>query len=72
MTWLWSVLADFVLNRLWGAWKEWRARKQGRQDAEREALRDTQERMEKGRDRLREHDSLDPDERLRRNDQRWK
>ena len=49
----------------------WRLRRMARKEVEHEQFRDTQERLEKGRDRVRDGRNLDPDERVRRNDGRW-
>lgn len=60
-----AVIAGFAFAFLHG-------RAQGRTDAAQEALQDEHERMEAGRDAVRDgRDAGTPDERLRRNDGRW-
>ena len=49
----------------------WRGKKKGAQDTRREAVEDAHERVEQGRDHLRDNRDDDPDERLRRNDGKW-
>lgn len=71
MTWLWSTLVHFFLDRIWSVWKEWQAERRGKREAEREALEDEKRRLEKGRKALRDADGVSPDEQLRRNDGRW-
>lgn len=59
-----AILAILAARAMW--------RREGRRDAERDALEDTYERIEKGRDAVRDgRDAGDPVERLRRNDGRW-
>ena len=55
-----------------GVWAA--ARREGRQAAENEALRDSAERLERGRDAVADIDDTDADallEQLRKNDGRW-
>ena len=47
-------------------------RSQGRSEAEQEAQDETQRRVEKGRKAVRDGRGDDPDERLRRNDGKWR
>jgi hypothetical protein len=60
-----SVIGALVFNRRKG-------RKEGHERAQTEALKDAQERMERGRDAVsRGRDGGSPADRLRRNDGQW-
>ncbi len=64
-----GAVGGVVLGRLWGHAEGKRA---GKREAERDALEGTLERMERGRDAVRDgRDAGDPVERLRRNDGAW-
>lgn len=65
--WIVGIGAALVLGvaLVWQAWSRgYEARKDDEND-------ETLDRLGKGRDRLRDHDGLSPDERLRRNDGDW-
>ncbi len=72
LIWLVAVLGavgGVVLRRIWGRVEGKRA---GKREAERDALEDTIERVQRGRDAVRDgRDAGDPAQRLRRNDGAW-
>jgi len=49
----------------------WGQKRKGKEELRNENLRNTQERLQEGRDHLRANRDDDPDERVRRNDGRW-
>lgn len=64
-----GAVGGVVLGRVWGRAEGERV---GKQEAERDAMEDKSERVERGRDAVREgRDAGDPADRLRRNDGRW-
>jgi len=67
-----GVFANLLFKILQPLAVYWQGRSAGRREAERKALRDDAERMEKGRQRVARGRSDSPDDRLRRNDGRWK
>src|SRR5690606_27902170 len=72
LIWLIAALCavgSLVLGRAWGRVEGKRA---GKREAERDAMEDKNERVERGRDAVRDgRGAGDPAERLRRNDGRW-
>ena len=65
-----AALALAVLAALGLARSKWRS--QGRSEAEQEAQDETQRRVEKGRKAVRDGRGDDPDERVRRNNGKWR
>jgi uncharacterized membrane-anchored protein YhcB (DUF1043 family) len=64
-----GAVGGVVLGRVWGRVE---GKRTGKQEAERDAMEDKSERVERGRDAVREgRDAGDPADRLRRNDGRW-
>jgi hypothetical protein len=64
-----GAVGGVVLARVWGRVEGKRA---GKREAERDAMDDTVEKVERGRDAVRDgRGAGDPAERLRRNDGRW-
>lgn len=64
-----GAVGGAVLGRVWGRLE---GRRAGKQEAERDAIENKNERVQRGRDALREgRDAGDPAERLRRNDGAW-
>ena len=64
-----GAVGGVVLGRVWGRVEGERA---GKREAERDAMEDKNERVERGRDALRDgRGAGDPAERLCRNDGRW-
>ncbi len=64
-----SAVGGVVLGRIWGRAEGERVDKR---EAERDAMEDKNERVERGRDAVRDgHVIGDPADRLRRNDGRW-
>jgi uncharacterized membrane-anchored protein YhcB (DUF1043 family) len=64
-----GAVGGVVLGRVWGGVEGKRA---GKRQAERDAMEDKNERVERGRDAVRDgRGAGDPAERLRRNDGRW-
>jgi len=61
---LMSVLAVLTLGKI--------KKREGREEAENDALRDASERVESGRDAVRAGRNKSPDERLRENDGSWR
>ena len=72
LIWLFAALGavgGVVLGRVWGRVEGKRA---GKQEADCDAMEDKNERVERGRDAVRDgRGAGDPAERLRRNDGRW-
>ena len=72
LIWLVAALGaggGVVLGRVWGRAEGKRA---GKREAERDAMQDKNERVERGRDAVRDgRGAHDPADRLRRNDGRW-
>ncbi|UXU75556.1 MULTISPECIES: hypothetical protein [unclassified Paracoccus (in: a-proteobacteria)] len=76
-------MADFVfwlvaaLGAIWGValgrvWGRVEGKRAGKREAERDAIEDKNDRVERGRDALRDgRNAGDPAERLRRNDGLW-
>lgn len=76
--WLISEFWPLILGGLgliagWLGFKSYGAsqRKAGRKEAEHDALKDTLDRVDKGRKAVRDGRDADPDDRLRDNDERW-
>jgi uncharacterized membrane-anchored protein YhcB (DUF1043 family) len=64
-----GAVGGIVLGRVWGRVEGERT---GKQEAERDAMEDKGERVERGRDAVRDgRGAGDPTERLRLNDGRW-
>jgi hypothetical protein len=64
-----GVVGGIVLGRVWGRVD---GKREGKWEAERDAMEDRSERVEHGREAVRDgRDSGDPHDRLRRNDGRW-
>jgi uncharacterized membrane-anchored protein YhcB (DUF1043 family) len=64
-----GAVGGVVLGRVWGRAEGERA---GKREAERDAMEDKSERVERGRDAVRDGRGIgDPADRLRRNDGRW-
>lgn len=64
-----GAVGGVVLGRLWGRLEGKRA---GKREAERDALEDSIEKVERGREAVRDgRGAGDPAQRLRRNDGRW-
>lgn len=64
-----GAVGGVVLGRVWGRTEGDRV---GKREAERDAMQDKNERVERGRDAVRDGRSAgDPAERLRHNDGRW-
>ena len=64
-----GTVGGVVLGRVWGRVEGERA---GKREAERDAMEDKSERVERGRDAVRDgRDASDPADRLRRNDGNW-
>lgn len=64
-----GAVGGVVLGRVWGRLEGERA---GKREAEQDAMEDKSERVERGRDAVRDgRGTSDPAERLRRNDGRW-
>jgi len=64
-----GAVGGVVLGRVWGRAEGERA---GKREAERDAIEDTNNRLERGRDAVRDgRGAGNPAERLRRNDGRW-
>jgi uncharacterized membrane-anchored protein YhcB (DUF1043 family) len=64
-----GAVGGVVLGRVWGRVEGKRA---GKREAERDAMEDNCERVERGRDAVRDgRGAGDPAERLRHNDGRW-
>jgi uncharacterized membrane-anchored protein YhcB (DUF1043 family) len=64
-----GAVGGIVLGRVWGRVE---GKSVGKQEAERDAMEDKSERIERGRDAVRDgRGAGDPAERLRRNDGRW-
>ena len=64
-----GAVGGVVLGRFWGRVEGKRA---GKREAERHAMEDKNERVQRGRDAVRDgRGAGDPAERLRRNDGRW-
>lgn len=76
MTWLWSVLADFFLDKLWGAFREWQAARNARKDAKRQTQLKEHEKARRARNAAKDSpDDLDDDnflDRMRRRDGDWR
>lgn len=72
LIWLVAVLGavgGVVLGRVWGRVE---GKRTGEREAERDAMEDKNERVERGRDAVRDgRGAGDPVDRLRRNDGRW-
>ena len=72
LIWLVAVfgaVGGVVLGRVWGRAEGERV---GKREAERDAVEDKSERVERGRDAVRDGRGIgDPADRLRRNDGRW-
>jgi uncharacterized membrane-anchored protein YhcB (DUF1043 family) len=64
-----GAVGGIVLGRVWGRVE---GKSVGKQEAERDAMEDKSERIERGRDAVRDgRGAGDPAERLRRNDGNW-
>ena len=64
-----GAVGGALLGRVWGRAE---GKRTGKQEAERDAIKDKSERVERGRDAVRDgRGAGDPAERLRRNDGRW-
>ena len=64
-----GAVGGVVFGRVWGRVEGKRA---GKRQAERDAIEDKSERVERGREAVRDgRDAGDPADRLRRNDGRW-
>ena len=66
-----GLVGAIMAGLVWIARLVNKAEERGRKEAERDGLRDTQERMERGREAVRAGRGADPDQRVRNNDGRW-
>lgn len=71
MTWLLGDLLPYVIGLLGVIAAAFGLKRAGKKEAENDALKDTQKRVEKGRDRLRDNRGDEPADRLSRNDSKW-
>jgi hypothetical protein len=68
---IWRFLTSLVMRLVEPLVIYWKGRSDARREAERRALRDEKQRLEKGRQRVSDGRDLPPDERVRRNDEFW-
>ena len=66
-----GLVGAIMAGLVWIARLVNKAEERGRKEAERDGLRDTQERMERGREAVSRNRGDDPVDRVRRNDGRW-